>query len=394
VQHIEGKGARPQIRPLTSLRFGAAMAVMLTHLKLIGGGGAGGVQFFFVLSGFILAYQYRPWFADTVSPANATRFLWLRFGRLFPVYLVTFALGASPRIGSPWPLSPFETARAALMFQSYWPIGERVFAVNGPSWSVSDEMFFYVLFPLICCALTQVGTTARLALVAAGVLAVSYVASRSPDNGTPYTLTWWAFYISPYLRIAEFALGAAVGVSFDRLREFMPRSFAACAVVEVAVIAVLVGALAAPPPLLDVTGYAPLMALAIVFCATSRGPISIALDAAPLVYLGEISYSLYMTHGLVIECADRFLSQQFFGASAAPWHIMAQAGLILFTICLSDVLYRWVERPCRSWAKQQAARWSADTHTGREQLSDDFRMSDGQRMDVLLPSHRQHIASD
>jgi peptidoglycan/LPS O-acetylase OafA/YrhL len=196
---------RPQINSLTSLRFIAAMAVMLTHLQLIGGGGAYGVQFFFVLSGFILAYQYRPWFAEAVSLASAAHFLWLRVGRLFPVYLVTFALGASLRFGSAWPLSPLETVRQALMLQSYWPIGDRVFAINGPSWSVSDEMFFYALFPLTCCALARVRTMTRLAIAAGAGLIVSYAAASSPDN-TPHTMSWWAFYISPYPRSTRSAV--------------------------------------------------------------------------------------------------------------------------------------------------------------------------------------------
>ncbi|CCD40987.1 hypothetical protein BKIR_c84_3574 [Candidatus Paraburkholderia kirkii UZHbot1] len=99
-----------------------------------------------------------------------------------------------------------------------------------------------------------------------------------------------------------------------------------------------------------------MIAVALFSFGMQAGVLSWLLSFAPLVYLGEISYSVYMTHDLVFQWAARFLSDQFFGyAPGQLWHVMAQCSLILMVIALSDMLYRCVERPCREWARRRLA---------------------------------------
>ena len=92
---------RPRLHALTTLRFFAALHVVLFHMRVIGilpGGpwwfhnfasiGFVGVNFFFVLSGFILVYTYDG------PDLNVRKFWWARFARIYPAYILSLVVAA------------------------------------------------------------------------------------------------------------------------------------------------------------------------------------------------------------------------------------------------------------------------------------------------------------
>ncbi len=159
--------ARPRLPALTSLRFFAALHVMLFHLYnmkvLTGGGwyrklasiGYVGVSLFFVLSGFILVYTYAG------REMNLRRFWQARFARIYPAYLFSLVLTAPFFFYVCIKLKdmdiPFfawvknhlllSSTLVPLLLQSWVP--NAALAWNSPAWSLSVEAFFYLLFPLI-----------------------------------------------------------------------------------------------------------------------------------------------------------------------------------------------------------------------------------------------------
>ncbi len=246
------------------------------------------------------------------------------------------------------------------MIQSYWPTGERVFAVNGPSWSVSDEMFFYLLFPFIAYGLIWlgVGRSLRLAVLAGTTIFLPMIFIRLWTMPT-FGLGWWLLYISPFIRIFDFVFGVIVGLAFERFCKLTrPWDRRKSTAFEIAVVFLFAGVVLKGVPAPEFANgdfwYIPVMALVILCFASSTGVLASVLNSSLLVYLGEISYSIYMTHVIVIEWASRFLSAQFFGSSDNVSIIMAQFGIIVFVLCLSDVLFRWVETPARNYARQYA----------------------------------------
>lgn len=170
---------------LTSLRIFAAMHVVLLHCALVmvrrsadqyinatkhsaaplhwaafilGRGitniiSAGGwsVSFFFVLSGFILFYNYGD---DRQSPLNATKFWIARFARIYPVYLLGMIV-MTPFLFHRWMVDPrFVTHKivtggvvSLTLLQAWFPHYASLW--NGPGWSMSVEAFCYALFPLL-----------------------------------------------------------------------------------------------------------------------------------------------------------------------------------------------------------------------------------------------------
>src|SRR5882762_4875863 len=152
-----------ELSGLTGIRFYAALPVYLAHVTMIpgmeglsGGSlffdvGVGSVTFFFVLSGFILTYNYADMFRDGVSGTGYKRFVWDRLTKIYPVHLLTLLLvlpiaALSPHQPLDWRAVPFHL----LLLQCFWPSSTPAFAkyLNVPSWSISCEWFFYLLAPV------------------------------------------------------------------------------------------------------------------------------------------------------------------------------------------------------------------------------------------------------
>lgn len=351
-----------QLLPLTSLRFVAAFLVVLQHFQLYLVGGGVAVEFFFSLSGFILVYGYSKTF-ESLDAGSIWRFFAMRIARLYPVYIVTFLTAAALWIGAVWPFSGWEVARSVFALQSYAPIGGAVFSFNGPSWSVADEFFFYLMFPFIAWGIARSGIgrhSGRLVAAWAVLLALRImIASRLPSPLGDLSNSWWFAYISPYFRITGFISGMLVGYWF-LLNPSLKGGRALWTAIEVASLVVMAPlafqmASHSPEAMADGIVYAPGIAMALVAFGLQRGMLSAILSIRPLVHLGEISYSVYMIQDTVITWTSKSLASDFWGLQMHSWHIRAQVGLILIILALSDILFRYVEKPCRDYAKKRLA---------------------------------------
>jgi Acyltransferase family len=177
--------AQKQLRPLTSIRFLFALLVVVFHGQetLEQGGfenwpffaqavishGYVGVSFFFVLSGFILAYTYR-------RKLTKAEFWGARFARIYPAYLLAFiiilpiAIYAATLNGDRG-LAVFTTGLQLTLTQSWVPY--TALQWNAPAWSLSVEAFFYALFPLLFLRAQSLSAGKLL-----GTAALAYMASQ------------------------------------------------------------------------------------------------------------------------------------------------------------------------------------------------------------------------
>ncbi|HWX34972.1 MAG TPA: acyltransferase, partial [Steroidobacteraceae bacterium] len=144
-----------RLAALTSLRFLAAAAIVYHHVmgawafpRVPQFHFAQGVSFFFVLSGFILTYRYpvlRDW-------REIRRFWLARFARIWPAHATSLVIvvATATAILSSFDGTnlPFYVATNLLMVQSWIPSKAAV-SLNGPSWSISTEFAFYLMFPLL-----------------------------------------------------------------------------------------------------------------------------------------------------------------------------------------------------------------------------------------------------
>jgi len=152
-----------ELSSLTGIRFYAALFVYLYHVHVIPGAerftsqrllfnlGDLGVSLFFVLSGFILTYNYAETFLNGVSAGSYKGFVWDRLTKIYPVHVLTLLLVLpvailSPRMPLDWRAVPIHL----LLLQCFWPSSTPAFSdsLNVPSWSISCEWFFYLLAPV------------------------------------------------------------------------------------------------------------------------------------------------------------------------------------------------------------------------------------------------------
>lgn len=341
---------RPEIPALTSLRFPAALWVVLFHVHEIGlwkggiapyqatiGLGYLGVSFFFVLSGFILVYVY------SGRKIPKSRFWQSRFARIYPAYLFSLLvtlpglLYALPFIRQMHGSVPLVVASFPLLLEAWFP--KVLFFWNPVAWSLSVEAFFYLLFPFLLQPVQRlrargVWTTMALAWAAMLALTSAYVLLR-PD-GVAHTssqdnlLVWLAVVkFNPLVRLPEFLLGMAAGALFLRSRDVAGRdespggassdrlTLRPAAVIWAGVAAVVVAILLQrwiPYPVMHTGLLAPAFAAIIFgfaagtpFAATAEGAraapgglVQRLLASRVLLLLGEASYSLYLLHAMPI----------------------------------------------------------------------------------------------
>jgi len=313
---------------LTSLRAFAAFAVAGYHLSQgviyhfgFFSQGYAGVAFFFVLSGFVLTWSAAP--NDTVR-----RFYRRRFARLYPNYLAAAVLAillgeaAGARVLIP----------NLLMVQAWWTDSTVVFGVNGVSWSLSCEVFFYACFPLLLllfrrASRVRIVVGVGLAYVAVCVAAGGVLAGQGIEGGL-------IAYSNPLVRSGEFVLGMVLAILLQH--GWRPRvrvSFAVAAVVGSAVVSRVIDGPFPTPDLLLLPSFAALIVAAAL--ADLHGAPGV-LRSAALVRAGQVSFAFYLLHALVIQQVIKHLS--------APVPVVVVAALAVAGLA-AWALHEGVERP-------------------------------------------------
>ncbi|MFX1762396.1 acyltransferase [Paraburkholderia sp. A1RI-2L] len=313
--------------PLTSLRFVAAMMIVVHHIKLyfpwkIATDAPStlvhGVSFFFVLSGFILTHVY----TSKPFPGYA-QFMRARFARLWPVHvfalltLIIFVRPDSITFDGPGMFSKWAVLAANLTLTHSWvPFIAYAFSWNGVSWSISTEMAFYLVFPLLLVNIRRTwhwkmaGAAALLAVMLMAISAAHLPADGGVQDLTVSSLT----YTNPLVRVFEFCLGMSTWALWDRFLKPLRLHVLAWTAVEIAIVAAIVvwlgwGFYAAAqhitnPASLSEFGQAGscwLFAILIAVMASGRGLLARVLSLRPLVFMGEISFSIYMLHQILLK---------------------------------------------------------------------------------------------
>jgi peptidoglycan/LPS O-acetylase OafA/YrhL len=357
-----------QLRALTGLRFVAAFQVVVFHLgrwehwqvpealRAFGGAGFLAVTLFFVLSGFILTYTY---LSPGAPPTSGVELYLARFARIYPVYLLGLLIaaplfaGAHLKAGLPPWLLLAKAGLVLLMGQAYVP--QLALSWNPPAWSISVEMCFYILFPLIAPRLLSCRLSRAVAIAAGGwLLAVGFAVAYTlfaPVPEDPLNHPWRSVVdYFPLLRLPDFVVGIVAGRLFlaaDAADAAPPRHVGWLLAVGLLVPALLVAQGEKFPELVRHGSLlAPCFALVVYALAFGRGPLAWVLASRPLVALGEGSYALYVLHVPVMFWL------WFWGESVLHRKILEEPRIILVTmaalVLLSLLVYRGFEAPLRA----------------------------------------------
>lgn len=359
---------RPRLHALTTLRFFAALHVVLFHMRVVGilpGGpwwyqnfasiGFVGVNFFFVLSGFILVYTYE---GPELSPL---KFWWARFARIYPAYILSLIVAAPffffavRQLDLPffaWSKQHLVLACSLTLtlLQSWVP--QAALTWNSVCWSLSVEAFFYFLFPLLLLRSKNLSKrTLVLGILAFWLvslcLSFGYVFLH-PDgidkiNSGETTLFWKnVLSFNPLVRLPEFVVGMLTCRLF--LAETKKTKFATPLILGglAGFVCVVLFADKIPNPVVSAGLLSPAFA-ATIFGVALEPKWTSVLAAPFLVLLGDASYSLYLLHSLVItRVFDSF-----------PHFVWSGRALIslLSAILASILAYRLVEEPARRFLR-------------------------------------------
>ena len=349
------------IRPLTSLRFFAAFWVVLFHYwpavsatvpPLAVGKGYLGVELFFILSGFILCHVYR----TEVEEGRFVYgdFLWARLARVYPLHLATLigmgvlALGAGAAGFAVDPnILSWESLPANLLLLQAWGLAP-VAGWNHPSWSISAEWFAYLTFPLFAWAALALKARPLVAVALAAAFMAGLYAVFESLAGHPLTLAtirWGALRIVPC-----FALGCALH-SLWRARpgQSAPLALAGAAISGAGALGLAALGAADTLIVLSLGGL-------IFFLARAAQAGSNVLSAAPLIYLGEISYSIYMIcvpwKIVFVNGAASLLKLE---GDQLPWGVWLVG--VAAVVPLAALSYHLIEKPARTRMKLWAGLW-------------------------------------
>lgn len=344
---------------LTGLRFFAAFVVFLSHagqlltdpqrkwVDIIGAQGFVGVSFFYILSGFVLTWSHR-------EGDLATAFYRRRFARIVPAYWVCLVLGVFivGYLSGDSRGSVIEASPSILGLQAWVPVDSIYYAGNAVGWSISCEIFFYALFPLLIAATRSRGILIGLAASTAATLLVTPLALRPSIDF--HGVAFWAVYVFPVQRLAEFTLGIGLAAAMRQgWRSPVPLP-GAVAVSAVAYFVAGVVPFWAAVTLVTAIPFTLLIATAA--SADLAGRTSV-FRKRRLVILGEWSYSFYLIHLLVVLCVQSAMARvHTLPDGSRPLFLVIA---LLVSVGASGCLYRIVEHPMERRFRHARPRLSA-----------------------------------
>ena len=341
---------RLELRPLTGLRGIAAVWIVVYHFfptwrtlipldaaAPLAGTGWLAVDLFFVLSGFILSYVHD----EPVNWHNYRRFLWLRIARIYPNHIAIFGALAIALVASSILHLHFtgDYALAAIPFQltltHAWPLAIGKWSWNYPSWSISAEWFAYMIFPITVVVRRRMNATAAtgLALVLLGIWSVI-------GSG--------GFGQYAILQISlEFMAGCAIFAIYSSLGGLPRIAGAVC-------IAAVFGA--------QFAGHFAFALLVLLFpivilSLTSESTIpGWLLSRRPSIWLGRVSYAVYMSHALSQKLLKFLIPAEHFVTASLQIRIAVIAAQLAVIFAVASLLYYGIELPTRVWIRRLGSR--------------------------------------
>jgi peptidoglycan/LPS O-acetylase OafA/YrhL len=352
------KPGRDKFESLEMIRALAALTVVFFHTQIIFtgrtgivplggvfGAGSRGVDLFFVLSGFIIAYIHA---GDIGRPARVGHYFYSRFVRIYPsVWITTLLALAVYLIGFGGPdkadkLQPWSIGASFLLLPQH---GD---ALVNVTWSLKYEIFFYLLFALAILR-RSIGLWLIL-LWQASVLTVYLI-------GQPLEWSWISFYLRPI--VLEFGLGlisAWVVINRARFTLLDNRRFVTGMLalgVTVFVAAELAQAYA--PTALEAWPDFLVFGVSAAFIVISLAVIDIQRRyTVPriLVVLGGASYSIYLVHFSTISLLAAFLTK----GNRVPMNDGVFLAVALVGIFFGLLFHQWIDRPIHRFLRKRERR--------------------------------------
>lgn len=366
---IPKKSAVNQIQTLTPLRGIGALCIVACHyvnlfafaeqkyifqphfLGLLIEKGYLWVDFFFMLSGFVIFHVYHTRFSEGINKHNYRKLLVARFAIIYPLHLFTLLFLVALQ------LPIYLVAPQYAFSEEYFPliglftnltllgaIGNFPYGWNDVSWAVGTEWYTYMIFPFLLPLFLR-NSSWRITLNCSLPIILLFGLSRLSIM-TPGTLLLQHDY-GLVRCLLGFTLGIGIYQIYQKgwLRRFLSSDYAFL----LAWIWIITVMLTKGHDVWTIPGFA----LLVISGALNRGKASKILNVRGLVYLGEISFSIYLVHG-VLRIVTVLFSYGFCGELVCPGFTELQLylgflGFTVLTIIISALAYHAVEVRARKY---------------------------------------------
>ncbi|WP_162244391.1 acyltransferase family protein [Burkholderia sp. Leaf177] len=355
---VLSRSHRRPIPSLTGLRVIACFLVALSHLRFPGlsgkfldfeRSGFCGVTFFFVLSGFVIAYNYRDLFY-TITLRNTRDYLINRLARIYPLYLFAIIVAWWWHQEFTLPLLLY-----LLALQAWSPDVHVAFGINGAAWSIGVELFLYAAFPLLAKlmhmspvdrSLSRLLTLAFAisAVMLAGTAVFAHFLGDVPSTDPNSSHRW--IYRMPVARLGDFILGMIGGLVILRHVETLkalPIPWAAIRLSCCALVATLMTFLAPGTFAWDVAYAIPFAVLVVATAADERSRFARFFSSRGMVVAGETSYAFYLIH---------LPASEMWRAMSPPPGVIGYLAQFVFIALLAVGLHYSLERPAQRAIKR------------------------------------------
>lgn len=346
---------------LTGIRGLAAIWVLMFHLAMIAKNniasayeapkifesGWASVDLFFILSGFILAHSHADDFL-VFSGKNIKYFFLSRFMRVYPLNTVVLLMVAvlvaaygdfAEHFSAEHPgnLSLPSFVSTLLLVNRWIPkSGEW----NGPTWSLSAEVAAYIVFPFIIYFSSNINKRSiSLFFSFTSIIVVLFLQAAVHRFGLNFITTPGAF-----LRVGGFF---TAGVFLRRSAGMMPDFNKGIASI-LSIFSILGFVIFSFIP--NGAGYMPIFSAALIFSlAYEHGPVNNFLKSRVVMFLGKISFPLYLVHTMPL-LAFGYYANVVKMSYENYWILVTP--LSSFLIFISYVLHRYFEQPIHQWARK------------------------------------------
>lgn len=338
---------KEKLNSLQVLRAAAFLEIFLGHCGIAFFTGAFGVSIFVTLSGFCMAINRLPK-PETLTPSFG-RNLRSAFQRIKKLYGLHLIMLVCIWIIVKMPHSANAIRRFVLnvlLLQCMSPQSADYFSYNGVAWYLSMYLFLSVAAPYVLLLLSKVrkkgvllGMSAAVfgLMIAAGV----FVSERTIPIGDDFA--YWFTYISPFYRILEFFLGAALGWLYCRREKKEAASVWKSTLAELLTAAAVIGVIKIfhwmengmiLKGICYTALFTPVSLCLVWIFAEGRGALVRFFTRKPLIWLGDLSACTFLIHQVTIRWMSPLLDQRFDGNQKI---FILTIGCFVLTVCLAQL---------------------------------------------------------
>lgn len=328
---------------LQSLRGILFLLVLVSHsgafFQTVGAYGAMAVSAFFVLSGFLSGVRYTE--ANDALPMQCLKTLWRRWKRFWPVCAVVLPAAAFLN-----PCGKADFLKCLFLVQSYFGDAETAQRLNWPTWFLSSILLSYLFSPLLVRALRGLGRHVPWSILFFWVAELCWAWLWRGTKAAATDPGYYWVYVCPLARLADFAMGVALGQCHMRCHGAGGRltwspTLRECVATGVAILSMLCFD-RVPVSFIGSAFWAPASVALVWVFAWREGPLTRSCCSGWLMWMGRRSFELYVVHRMVLLFVCKVAT-----AGPATWLVS------LLATCVAAEFLASVDARIRIWATRR-----------------------------------------